>query len=277
MLVPLVSFEDVDFFYPNKETELVLTDLSFGVQEGEWITIIGHNGSGKSTLAKLLNGLLLPTSGKVTVAGIDTQNQQEIWKIRQLVGMVFQNPDNQFVAPTVLDDVAFGLENLGVPREEMMSRIKASLAQVSMLPHMDYEPHRLSGGQKQRVAIAGILAMRPKAIVLDESTAMLDPIGRSEIMEVVKALHQKGFTIINITHFLEEALYSDRILVMEKGKIIMQGQPREVFSHVRELKEVGLDVPFLVDLTYRLQKLGMPLSSKPWSEKQLVESLWKLL
>jgi energy-coupling factor transport system ATP-binding protein len=277
VLVPLVSFERVCFAYPNKEAEQVLTELSFTIQDGEWITIIGHNGSGKSTLAKLLNGLLLPTSGTVRVTGIDTKDQQQIWKIRQLVGMVFQNPDNQFVAPTVLDDVAFGLENLGVPREDMMSRIQAALAQVSMLDFTDYEPHRLSGGQKQRVAIAGILAMRPKAIVFDESTAMLDPIGRKEVMGVVQELHQKGFTIINITHFLEEALYSDRILVMEKGKIAMQGQPKEVFSHVRELKQIGLDVPFLVDLTDRLRKQGVPLTSTPWNEEQLVEFLWKLL
>ncbi|HJV47061.1 MAG TPA: energy-coupling factor transporter ATPase [Bacillota bacterium] len=274
---PLVVFNQVNFAYPQKPEELILKQVSLTVSQGEFVTIIGHNGSGKSTLAKHMNGLLLPTNGQVFIDSIDTLDQDTLWNIRQRVGIVFQNPDNQFVAPTVYDDVGFGLENLGISRQEMIVRIEEALQQVSMAAYKDREPHRLSGGQKQRVAIAGILAMKPKLIVLDESTAMLDPIGRKEVLSVVDSLHKEGITIINITHYLEEALSSDRIIVMNRGEIFLQGTPLEVFSHSDELRKIGLDVPFSVEMAIRLRKRGLTISKEIWRTDQLVTELWNLL
>jgi len=272
---PLITFNNVSFAYPEKD--MVLKNIDLMIHSGEFLTIIGHNGSGKSTLAKLMNGLLLPTDGEVQVSGQDTREPSEIWKIRQTVGIVFQNPDNQFVAPTVYDDVAFGLENMGLPREEMIQRIDLALKQVSMTSFRDYEPHRLSGGQKQRVAIAGILAMRPKVIVLDESTSMLDPMGRKELLATTKDLHNEGFTIVNITHYLEESLHADRIIVMDHGEIALEGPPEEVFQHISELKNRNLDVPFSVEMAHRLRAKGVPIPEGIWQQEELVECLWKLL
>lgn len=272
----MIHFENVHFTYPNA-AESVIKGIHLTIREGEFVTILGHNGSGKSTLAKHMNGLLLPTAGTVQVGGYTTSNTKDIWKIRQMVGIVFQNPDNQFVAPTVLDDVAFGLENLGVPREDMLSRIEQALRQVAMWDFKDREPHRLSGGQKQRVAIAGILAMKPKVIVFDESTAMLDPMGRAEVMETAKKLHEEGITIVHITHYLEEAICSDRVLVMNEGEILLEGHPSVIFRNIEQLRRIGLDVPFSVELANRLRKRGFSLSDDIWQMDQLVERLWTLL
>lgn len=273
----MIRFEQVYFAFPNAPETLILKGIDLSIVEGEILTIIGHNGSGKSTLAKHMNGLLLPDKGRVLVDAMDTKEDKEIWKIRQRVGMVFQNPDNQFVAPTVLDDVAFGLENLGVPQSEMMERIGKALHQVGMWEYRDREPHRLSGGQKQRVAIAGVLAMKPKLVVLDESTAMLDPIGRKEVMETVQELGKQGITVVNITHYLEEAFFSDRIIVMNEGQIFLQGTPREIFKQMDVLKSIGLDVPFSVELASRLRKRGVAIDEEVWHAEQLVERLWSLL
>lgn len=274
---PLVMFKNVSFSYPQKSEDLILRNVSLSILEGEFVTILGHNGSGKSTLAKHMNGLLVPTNGDVLIDSLNTRDETEIWKIRQRVGMVFQNPDNQFVAPTVFDDVGFGLENLGIPRDEMIVRIDQALQQVSMNAYKDREPHRLSGGQKQRVAIAGVLAMRPKLIVLDESTAMLDPIGRKEVLSVVKSLHGEGITIVNITHYLEEALFSDRIMVMNQGEIFLEGTPLEVFTRKDDLRRIGLDVPFPVEMADRLRRKGLKISGEIWRTDQLVTELWNLL
>lgn len=270
----MITFQNVRFKY---SAEYVLKGIDLTIRDGEFVTIIGHNGSGKSTLAKHINGLLLPSEGVVQVTDYSTKDPEEIWKIRQLVGMVFQNPDNQFVAPTVLDDVAFGLENLGVPREEMMGRIETALRLVSMWDYRDREPHRLSGGQKQRVAIAGVLAMRPKVIVFDESTAMLDPMGRKEVIDTARRLRETGITVVNITHYLEEAMFSDRVLVMNEGEILTQGTPQEVFRNIEQLRKIGLDVPFSVELAHRLRNRGFPLSEDIWQTDQLVKGLWNLL
>lgn len=273
----MIRFEQVYYSFPNQPGVNILKGIDLTIYEGEFLTIIGHNGSGKSTLAKHMNGLYQPRQGTVWVDGLDTKNQQEIWKIRQRVGMVFQNPDNQFVAPTVLDDVAFGLENLGVPREDMMGRMEQALRQVGMWEYRDREPHRLSGGQKQRVGIAGVLAMRPRLIVLDESTAMLDPQGRKEVIQTVSRLREEGITVVNITHYLEEALSSDRVLVMNAGEVLMQGTPRDIFQQVEVLKKIGLDVPFSVELAMRLRKRGFAIDEEVWHTRQLVERLWTLL
>lgn len=270
----MITFEEVEFTYGKNP---VLRKINLSISAGEFVSVIGHNGSGKSTLAKHMNGLLVPTSGLVDVQGLSTANKDEAWRIKQLVGMVFQNPDNQFVAPTVFDDVAFGLENLGVPREEMVERIESALNHVGMWAERDREPHRLSGGQKQRVAIAGILAMMPKVVIFDESTAMLDPMGRREVLETALRLHQEGITVVNITHYPEEAVFSNRILVMNEGQIILQGQPSDIFQNIDQLHAVGLDVPFSVKLADQLRKKGLSLAPDVWKMDELVERLWTLL
>lgn len=270
----MITFEQVDFTYGR---DRVLKGIDLTISEGEFVSIIGHNGSGKSTLAKLMNGLLLPTSGMVRIQGLCTAEKDDIWKIRQLVGMVFQNPDNQFVAPTVLDDVAFGLENLGVPRAEMLDRIENALHQVGMWGERDREPHRLSGGQKQRVAIAGVLAMKPKVIIFDESTAMLDPLGRKEVLQTARRLHQEGITVVNITHYPDETIFSNRIVVMNQGELFLEGKPQDVFRHRDLLRGIQLDVPFSIELADQLRKKGVPLSSEVWKMDELVEHLWTLM
>jgi energy-coupling factor transport system ATP-binding protein len=272
----IISVKDVTFFYPGEETA-TLKNVSLDVYKGEWLSIVGHNGSGKSTLAKLLNGLLLPNEGTVNVSEYVTARQDDIWEIRRQVGMVFQNPDNQFVGTSVQDDIAFGLENFGVPREEMIKRINESVQRVGMEAFLNQEPHQLSGGQKQRVAIAGILAQKPSVIVLDEATSMLDPIGRIEVMETVRELNQnEGITVISITHDLEEALSADRVVVMKMGEKAAEGKPDSIFQQRELLKSAGLDLPFSLKLSEALRRQGVELDRGYLTQEELVDALWKL-
>lgn len=255
-------------------TGYAIRDVSVQIKRGEFVAVIGTNGSGKSTFAKHLNALLLPTEGDVLVDGISVRDEARVWDIRSRVGMVFQNPDNQIVAAVVEEDVAFGPENLGVPREELQERVDAALAAVDMTAYRKHAPHMLSGGQKQRVAIAGVLAMRPECIVLDEPTAMLDPRGREEVMRTVQALHdERGMTVVYITHFMEEAAQADRILVMIKGELVMDGTPREIFSDVARLKELGLDVPVASEVAHDLRAAGIPLREDIITDEELGEAL----
>lgn len=255
-------------------TGYALRDVSVQIKRGEFVAVIGTNGSGKSTFAKHLNALLLPTEGDVLVDGISVRDEARVWDIRSRVGMVFQNPDNQIVAAVVEEDVAFGPENLGVPREELQERVDAALAAVDMTAYRKHAPHMLSGGQKQRVAIAGVLAMRPECIVLDEPTAMLDPRGREEVMRTVQVLHdERGMTVVYITHFMEEAAQADRILVMIKGELVMDGTPREIFSDVARLKELGLDVPVASEVAHDLRAAGLPLREDIITDEELGEAL----
>lgn len=272
----LIETKDLYFRY-EENAEWVIQNLNLSVYEGEWLAVVGHNGSGKSTLAKLLNGLLLPDEGSVSVEGFSTEDDESIWEVRRRVGLVFQNPDNQFVGSTVRDDIAFGMENRGVPREDMLHRIDEAVRKVNMADFLMTEPHRLSGGQKQRVAIAGILAVRPSIVILDEATSMLDPKGRSEVLETIRQLHtDEGVTVISITHDLSEVLLSDRICVMNQGEIVNSGSPREVFQYDEELKRIGLDLPFSVKLRRKLAAEGISLSEEAVTEEELVEELWTL-
>ena len=237
-----------------------LDDVSLEVQKGEFVAILGHNGSGKSTVAKHINALLSPTEGAVFVNDMDTQDEEHLWDIRKSAGMVFQNPDNQIIATVVEEDVAFGPENIGVPTEEIWRRVEESLTAVGMTAYRTHSPNKLSGGQKQRVAIAGIMAMRPDCIILDEPTAMLDPVGRKEVMKTVHELNKiEGVTILLITHYMDEVIDADRVIVMDEGKIVMQGTPRQVFSRVDKLKGYRLDVPQVTELAYELKKQGVPM------------------
>lgn len=271
----LIEFRNVSFRYGEKEP-WVLKDLSFTIYENEFVAIIGHNGSGKSTIAKLVNGLLFPQEGEILINGF-TVNEETIWDIRKEIGMVFQNPDNQFVGATVQDDVAFGMENRGVPREEMIQRIQDTLSAVRMLDYRLTEPHRLSGGQKQRVAIASVLAISPKVLILDEATAMLDPKGRKEIMQTVAELsEERGLSLITITHDLAEVVQAERVIVMNQGEIWAEATPREIFSKRNELREIGLDVPFVAILAEELKQAGMGLSKEPLNHEELLEELWTL-
>jgi energy-coupling factor transport system ATP-binding protein len=273
MKEPLVELENVSFKY-DSEAGFALRNVSFTIFKGEWLAIVGHNGSGKSTLAKLLNGLHFPLEGNITVAGIQLA-EDTVWETRKKIGMVFQNPDNQFVGTTVQDDVAFGLENHGIERNDMVQRVIQSLEKVKMAQFLDQEPHHLSGGQKQRVAIAGVIALRPDIIILDESTSMLDPRGREEVLETVRELKQDyNMTVISITHDLEEAAKADRILVMNKGQLYREGTPEEIFQMDDELVKLGLDIPFPVKLSKMLREKGLPLSRHYLSEEELVEELW---
>lgn len=270
----IIRLTDVSFTYENA-AEKAVNGVTFDVKKGEFLSIIGHNGSGKSTLAKMLNGLLLPSEGNIEVSGIVTANEERIWEVRQQVGMVFQNPDNQFVAPTVEDDIAFGMENIGIPSIEMEERIKEVLLQVHMTEFRTAEPNRLSGGQKQRVAIAGALAIQPAVLVLDEATAMLDPRGRREVLEVVQRMNREfGMTVIQITHYLEETLHSDRILVMDGGKLVGEGTPGSVYQQVEWLRGLGLDVPFACDLQYRLRQRGLVFDELKMTGEGVLDSLW---
>ena len=268
----IISVEDVSFTY-EEATEPALTGVTLDVKRGEFLAILGHNGSGKSTLAKLLNALYLPTQGKVTVCGFDTADEEHLWDIRQQAGMIFQNPDNQIVATVVREDVAFGMENLG-----MLRRIDDALAAVRMTDYAQAAPHMLSGGQKQRVAIAGILAMQPSVIIADEATAMLDPSGRQEVLQTIKRLNrEKGITVVWITHFMEEASQADRILVMNKGTSVLSGTPREVFVQVDKLREMHLDVPHMTDLAQDLRRAGMPLPEGILTVEEMAEEVCKLV
>lgn len=252
-------------------------DVSLSVEPGQFIAILGHNGSGKSTLAKHLNALLLPTEGCVVVDGMDTSKEENTWEVRQTAGMVFQNPDNQIIGQVVEEDVGFGPENMGVPTDEIWERVEESLKAVGMYEYRKYSPNKLSGGQKQRVSIAGVLAMHPKCIVLDEPTAMLDPNGRKEVIRAARALNEvENVTIILITHYMEEVIYADRVFVMDDGKVVMQGTPREVFSQVEHLKRLRLDVPQVTLLAYELQKSGLPLPDGILTADELRDELEKL-
>ncbi|RYL89407.1 energy-coupling factor ABC transporter ATP-binding protein [Sporolactobacillus sp. Y61] len=272
----IIKVDNVSYQY-TEDHPWVLQDVSFSVNRGEWLAIIGHNGSGKSTLAKCLNGLLLPQKGTVHVGGYDTRDKSAIWEIRRQVGMVFQNPDNQFVGATVQDDVAFGMENHGIPRDEMIKRLKESLKLVRMDQFASQEPHRLSGGQKQRVAIAGIVALQPMIIILDEATSMLDPEGRREIIRTMRTLNRtRGITVLSITHDLNEAIYADRVLVMNNGRMIREGGPREIFQTPELLEKIGLDLPFSIKLRNLLREKGVGLSDHALTQEELVNELWTL-
>lgn len=271
----LIYIENLRHTYPGFDGQEVaaLTDINLTVKQGEFVAVIGTNGSGKSTLAKHLNALILPTAGKCLIAGMDTADADKVWDIRQQVGMVFQNPDNQIVAAVVEEDVAFGPENLGVEPAEIVRRVSEALALVNMEEYRHHGPHLLSGGQKQRVAIAGVLAMRPKCLVLDEPTAMLDPRGRQEVLETVCRLNREGITVIYITHFMEEAVAAHRVVVMEAGSIVMQGTPASVFCQVDKLKAMGLDVPVAADVAACLRQQGFSLADDIISDEQLVVAL----
>lgn len=259
-----IEFDGVTFAYEEEEENLgaenVIENMNLKIEKGDFVAVLGHNGCGKSTLAKLCNAILVPQQGKVYIDGIDTADEDRLYDIRQKVGMVFQNPDNQIVATIVEDDVAFGPENLGVEPTEIRHRVDEALRNVGMYEFRTFEPHKLSGGQKQRVAIAGIIAMKPECIVLDEPTAMLDPRGRREVMATVKRLNEEyGITVIFITHYMDEAVKANRVIVMDKGKIVLDGKPKEVFVNIDTLKDIGLDVPEATELTHLLIEKGVDL------------------
>ncbi len=274
----MIEIKNLNFKYNEEDEDLVLKDINLNIKEGEFVAVLGHNGSGKSTLAKLLNGLLLPISGDVLIDGLNTKNEEEIWDLRANTGMVFQNPDNQIVATIVEEDVAFGPENLGIKSDEIRRRVDDALESVNMSEYKRSAPHMLSGGQKQRVAIAGILAMSPKYIILDEPTAMLDPEGRKEVINTIMDLNKnQNKTIILITHYMDEAAKADKIIVMEKGEIEMEGIPREIFSQVDKIKKIGLDVPQVTELAWELSKEGFNLDYKILNVDELVGEIWQLL
>lgn len=274
----MIEIKNLNFKYNETDEKLILKDLNLNIESGDFVAILGHNGSGKSTLAKLLNGLLQPTSGDVIVDGLNTKNEETIWQLRSNTGMVFQNPDNQIVATIVEEDVAFGPENLGIETKEIRKRVDQALKSVGMSQYARRAPHMLSGGQKQRIAIAGILAISPKYIILDEPTAMLDPVGRKEVMRTIEYLNkEEKKTIILITHYMDEAARANRLVVMEKGQILIDEKPREVFSHVDKIKEIGLDVPQVTELAWELNKEGFDINSKILNTDELVGELWPLL
>ena len=271
-----IQLENASYTYEEAAAPAV-SQVSAAVQEGEFVSVLGHNGSGKSTLAKLLNALYLPTEGRVVVCGYDTSKEENVWEVRRRAGMIFQNPDNQIVATIVKEDVAFGLENLGVPTEEMYPRVESALAAVHMSKYADSAPHMLSGGQKQRVAVAGILAMEPSVLIADEATAMLDPSGRKEVLDTVRFLNRsKGITVIWITHFMEEAALADRVLVVSDGKLVSEGTPRKVFDDVEKLRELHLDVPRMTSLAMELRREGMPLKDGILTVEELAEEVERL-
>lgn len=279
----IISAQEVEFHYSdefeeNAAVKQALKGVSLDIGKGEFVAVLGHNGSGKSTIAKHMNAILLPCGGKVYVDGIDTADEERLFDIRQRVGMVFQNPDNQIVATIVEEDVAFALENLGVPPDEMRERVDEALKSVGMYEYREHSPSQLSGGQKQRIAIAGIIAMRPDCIVLDEPTAMLDPKGRKSVLETIRKLNRDfGITIVLITHYMDEAAQADRIVVMDGGEIIMDNVPSEVFSNVETMKRIGLDVPQVTELMYLLGQSGLEADTHIIGEEECAEALIKLL
>ena len=259
------------------ETKRAVDGVELDVKKGDFVAILGHNGSGKSTLAKHINALLLPNDGEVWVAGMNTKEEAHVWDIRQSAGMVFQNPDNQIIGTVVEEDVGFGPENMGVPTEEIWTRVEEALKAVGMYKYRKHSPNRLSGGQKQRVAIAGVVAMHPQCIILDEPTAMLDPNGRKEVIRAVRALNiVEDMTVLLITHYMEEVVHADKVIVMDEGKVVMQGTPKEIFSRVEELKAYRLDVPQVTLLAYELKKKGLPLSDGILTIEDLVNELCQL-
>ena len=280
----IIKAKDIVFEYIRRDEEgnvegitRAVDDVSLDIEKGEFIAILGHNGSGKSTLAKHMNALLYPTEGTLWVDGKDTADAANTWDIRQSAGMVFQNPDNQIIGSIVEEDVGFGPENMGVPTDEIWERVGESLKAVGMYEYRKHSPNRLSGGQKQRVAIAGVVAMHPKCIIMDEPTAMLDPNGRKEVIRAARALNDvEKVTVILITHYMEEVIHADKVFVMDKGKVVMQGTPREIFSRVEELKELRLDVPQVTLLAYELKKAGLHLPEGILNTEELVKELWEL-
>ena len=278
MTIPMIRLNHMSHAYVDEDGKQVyaVRDISLEIQKGEFVAVIGTNGSGKSTLAKHFNVLLSPTEGTCEVCGMRTDDPESVWNIRQKVGMVFQNPDNQIVAAVVEEDVAFGPENLGVPKEEIRRRVDAALERVGMTQFAHHGPHLLSGGQKQRIAIAGILAMQSDCIVLDEPTAMLDPMGRKEVMDTLHQLNDEGITIILITHFMEEAVTADRVVVIDKGNLSMDGTPKDIFTHVRELKAIGLDVPVSAEIAYELTRKGVVLPEHIITKEELGDALCQL-
>ncbi|MBQ7326470.1 MAG: energy-coupling factor transporter ATPase [Clostridia bacterium] len=283
----IIKTENLGFTYENSAEENsseipALSGVNINIERGEYVAILGHNGSGKSTLAKLLNMILAPTVGKIYIDGTDITaedfSEDDVFDIRRKIGMVFQNPDNQLVATIVEEDVAFGPENLGLPREEIRRRVNSSLALVGMTEYVRHAPHKLSGGQKQRVAIAGIIAMKPQVIIFDESTAMLDPQGRREVVDIMERLNrEEGITILNITHYMEEAARADRVIVINDGRIALDGTPREVFSQVDKLRAMGLEAPQGNELVLELKKAGLKIDGESLTEAECVETLYKLL
>lgn len=287
--MPMVETEHLYFYYENYDdegklvqtdesaVEYALEDITLTIPKGQFICILGHNGSGKSTLAKHFNALLIPVRGSILVDGIDASNPDNSWDVRSRAGMVFQNPDNQMVATIVEEDVAFGCENLGVPPAEIRQRVDHALKTVGMYEYRKHAPHLLSGGQKQRIAIAGILAMRPRCIIFDEPTAMLDPSGRKEVMETVRQLNKEfGITVIHITHYMEEAVQADRIVVIDQGKLVMDDTPRNVFSQVEQIKAIGLDVPQVTEVAWYLKQAGLDVDTHLLTVEELVERLCQL-
>lgn len=279
-MAAIIKTEDLHFSYPAAEgvTPVVLDGVSLSIEEGSFVAVLGHNGCGKSTLAKHMNAILLPSGGTVYVDGIDTADDSRLLDIRRAVGMVFQNPDNQIVANVVEEDVAFAPENLGVPPAEIRQRVDDALKAVNMYDHREHAPHLLSGGQKQRVAIAGVIAMQPRCIVLDEPTAMLDPIGRSEVLRTIKDLNRAaGVTVVLITHHMDEAAQADRLVVMSGGHIIADGSPREVFQRVEDLKAVGLTVPETTELLWQLRQEGLNVPLDALTDEECAQALYGLL
>lgn len=276
----IINVQDLSFSYPVSEgtPPLVLDGIDLQIDPGSFVAVLGHNGSGKSTLAKHLNAILLPNGGKVYVQGMDTADESLLLDIRRAVGMVFQNPDNQIVANVVEEDVAFAPENLGVPSEEIRRRVDEALEMVGMSDYATHAPHLLSGGQKQRIAIAGVIAMRPNCIVMDEPTAMLDPVGRREVLETIKGLNKNyGMTIVLITHHMDEAAQADRLIVMQKGRIVRDGPPKAVFAQVEELKAVGLTVPDTVELCWQLRQVGLDVPLDALTDDECAAALYQLL
>lgn len=277
----IIKTEKLVFEYIRRDEEgnvegitRAVDEVDLDVKQGDFVAILGHNGSGKSTLAKHINAILYPTEGTVWVDGMDTQDEKELWNIRQEAGMVFQNPDNQIIGQVVEEDVGFGPENMGVPTEEIWERVEESLKAVGMYKYRKYSPNKLSGGQKQRVSIAGVIAMHPKCIILDEPTAMLDPNGRKEVVRAVRALNDvEGITVVLITHYMEEIIHADKVFVMDQGKIAMQGTPREIFSHVEKLKELRLDVPQVTLLAHELKKSGVNLPDGILTVEELIQAI----
>ena len=278
----IVEFHNVTFCYDadegEQQPEPAIRDFTFNVKKGEFVAVLGHNGSGKSTVAKLSNSILIPNEGKVLVKGMDTADEDLSYEIRKIVGVVFQNPDNQIVASIVEEDVAFGPENLGLPREEIRKRVDDSLKAVGMYEYRHHEPHKLSGGQKQRVAIAGIIAMRPECIFLDEPTAMLDPKGRKEVMDTVIKLNKEyGMSVVFITHFMEEAVLADRVAVIDNSRLLLEGTPKEVFKQENLLRSVGLDIPQITNLAREMKKSGVKVDDSILTLNEFVENITALL
>jgi ABC-type cobalt transport system, ATPase component len=274
-MVPIIQVKDLTYTYQNSKVP-ALQNVSLTIEPGQWVAIVGHNGSGKSTLAQMLNGLIAPQSGEVYIDG-ELLTEESVWAIRRKIGIVFQSPDNQFVGATVADDVAFGMENNGVPRAEMIPRVQAALAQVGMSAYADHEPARLSGGQKQRVALAGVLAQRPKVIILDEATSMLDPQGRHDVVSLMTALRKTGqFTIISITHDIDEAALADQVVLMDSGQLITAGTPAEIFVQGDMLQQHGLTVPLSEKVRQGLRQAGVNVADHYLDEEQLVKNLWTL-